>query len=124
MRAEQGGNVLIVEDNDDIRYLLALMIELADGLDLTAEATTGEEGIVIWRERHPEVVLLDYRLPGRDGLDVAEEILREDPDQTVVLFSAYLDDATIRRAETIGVAECVSKDEISRIPDIILGHLG
>jgi CheY-like chemotaxis protein len=119
---QEVGGVLIVEDNDDIRYLLNLMMELADGVDVTAEATTGEEGLALWREHQPDVVVLDHRLPGRDGLDIAEEILAEAPDQTIVLFSAYLDDRTIRRAEAVGVTACVSKDEINRLPEIVQRH--
>lgn len=111
--------VLIVEDNDDIRYLLNLMVSLADDLEVTAQAATGEEGLERFHEREHDVVVLDFRLPGRDGLDVASEMLAARPDQLVLLYSAYLDDRTLEAAAAIGVAECVSKDEISRLPDII-----
>jgi DNA-binding NarL/FixJ family response regulator len=115
----ESGGVLIVEDNDDIRYLLGVMVDLTEGLEVTGVATNAEDGLALFRESAPDVVLLDYRLPGRDGLDIATEMLAERPEQPIVLFSAYLDDATIGRAESVGIRECVSKDEITRLPDVI-----
>lgn len=65
------------------------------------------------------MVLLDHRMPGRTGLEVAEEILAGHPDQLIVLFSAQLDHATMSHADEIGVAACVPKTDIRQLPTII-----
>jgi DNA-binding NarL/FixJ family response regulator len=104
--------VLIVVDEDDMRALLRNLIEIAnDGLSVAGEAADGEEAVRQWREQRPEVVLLDQRMPGLSGLDTAEIILREDPAQAVILFTAYLDDALESTAERVGVKRCVSKED-------------
>jgi len=111
--------VLVVEDNEDIRFLLNVLSDLHPDIDVSSEATNAEDGLRMWREQRPDLVLLDYRLPGRDGLELAAEILAEKPDQRIVLFSAYLDDRTVARAEAMGINECISKDQIGRLLELI-----
>src|SRR5687768_7332564 len=87
---------LIVDDEEDIRFLIRLTIELAnEGLAVSDEAATGEDAIARWHEDKPEVIVLDNRMPGMTGLEVAARILDEDPEQSIILYSAYLDDETV-----------------------------
>ena len=111
--------MLVVEDNEDIRFLLNVIIDLHPQLELRGAANDAEEGLRMWRELQPSLVILDYRLPGRDGLELAADMLAERPDQDIVLFSAYLDDRTIQRAEEMGIRECVSKDHIRRLVELL-----
>jgi DNA-binding NarL/FixJ family response regulator len=111
---------LIVDDEEDMRVLLRATIEAANqGLQVAAEAGDGEEGLAQWREHRPEVVVLDQRMPGLSGLEVAEQILAEHPEQHIVLFSAYLDDDTRQQAADLGIRACVSKSDFSRIPQVL-----
>jgi len=104
--------VLIVDDEDDMRALLRNAIELAnEGLVIAGEAADGAEALERYREEQPEIVLLDHRMPGLSGLATAERILAETPTQTIVLFTAYMDDAIKRAAERMGVRACVSKSD-------------
>ena len=108
--------VLIVDDEDDMRALLRNLIELAnEGLSVAGEAADGDEALERWREEQPDVVLLDQRMPGLSGLETAARILREDPAQLVILFTAYLDEAITSAAERLGVRRCVSKADARRL---------
>ena len=112
--------VLIVDDEDDMRALVRATIEIAnEGLSVAGEAPDGETAVSIVREQHPEVVVLDHRMPGSSGLDTARQILAEDPDQAIVLFSSYLDRDVKRTAERLGVRVCLAKDDIRQLPDAI-----
>ena len=112
--------VLIVDDEEDMRALVRATIEIAnDGLMVAGEAADGDTAVNIVREERPEVVVLDQRMPGASGLDTARRILSEHPDQTIVLFSSYLDPDVTRRAERLGVRVCLAKDDIRQLPDII-----
>jgi DNA-binding NarL/FixJ family response regulator len=111
--------MLVVEDNEDIRFLLNVIVDLHPEMHLDGVANDAEEGLRLWRELQPSLVILDYRLPGRDGLELAAEILAERPDQRIVLFSAYLDDRTVERAEELGIRECISKDHINRLVELL-----
>jgi DNA-binding NarL/FixJ family response regulator len=115
--AERTNRTLIVDDDEDMRFLLRVLIEAAnEGLMIAAEASSGDEAIAQWREHQPDVVVLDHRMPDRMGLDVAAEILAEHPGQSIILFSAYLDDETIARADELGVRACLSKDDYDELP--------
>ena len=58
-------------------------------------------------------------MPEANGLEVAAELLAMDPKRSIILFSAYLEEATVKAADRLGVRECVSKDDIKRLPDAI-----
>ena len=115
--SERTNRTLIVDDDEDMRFLLRVLIEAAnEGLTIAAEASSGDEAIAQWREHQPDVVVLDHRMPDRTGLEVAAEILAEHPGQSIILFSAYLDDETIARADELGVRACLSKDDYDELP--------
>jgi DNA-binding NarL/FixJ family response regulator len=121
--APRSNRALIVDDDDDMRFLLRVVIEAANqGLAIAGEARSASEAVEQWREHDPDVVVLDHRMPDRSGLDVAEEILAERPDQSIILFSAFLDDETVARAEALGVRACLSKDRYDEIPAALWDH--
>ena len=113
-------SALIVDDDADMAFLAVATIEMANhGLVVAGVASSGAEAIEKLPETTPDVIVLDFRMPDRNGLEVAADILRTSPQQSIVLFSAYLDDATVTEAQRVGVRECVSKDRMKELPDII-----
>jgi DNA-binding NarL/FixJ family response regulator len=111
---------LIVDDDDDMRFLLRAVIERANaGLAVAGEASGGDEALEQWRSLEPDVIVLDQRMPGKTGLQVAELILAEHPEQSIILFSAYLDDELVARANALGIRACISKDRYDDIPDAL-----
>jgi DNA-binding NarL/FixJ family response regulator len=121
--ADRSNRALIVDDDDDMRFLLRVLIEAAnEGLAVAGEARSGDEALQQWRQHEPDVVVLDNRMPDRSGLDVAAEILAERPEQSIILFSAFLDDETVARAEALGVRACLSKDRYDEIPAALWQH--
>ena len=116
--------MLIVDDELDMRMLVRVVIEMANnGLSIVGEAADGDEALRVWRDLKgppvPDVIILDNRMPGRSGLEVAEEILAERPDQLIVLYSAFLDDEIRTAAAGLGVTRCVSKHDLELLPSVI-----
>lgn len=108
---------LIVDDESDIRSLIRMTVEIANhGLGVSGEAADGDEALRMWRTDPPVIVILDNRMPGLTGLEVAERILAENPDQSIILFSAYLDAETVEQATRIGIKRCLDKTRIDRLP--------
>lgn len=108
---------LIVDDEEDMRALVKAAITAAnEGLLVSGEAATGAAGLALWREQRPEVIVLDQRMPDVSGLEVAEIILAEDPDQCIILFSAYLTPEMERSALELGIRECMAKSDWRDIP--------
>ena len=114
----KGHTALIVDDDEDMRWLVRTTIDLSDEVDVEAEDVNGFDALARWRVRRHDLVVLDYRMPGVNGLDLAEVMLTERPEQDVILFSAYLDDATVERAEKLGVRGVISKDRVRELPSI------
>ena len=111
---------LIVDDEEEMRFLLRVLIERAnEGLEIVGEATTAHEALASWRTTDPDVIVLDYRMPGLSGLDIARQILAEDPSQRIILFSAYLDDQIIEEALALGICAVLSKDRYRDVPEAL-----
>jgi CheY-like chemotaxis protein len=114
--------ILVVDDAADMRFLARAVLESA-GMRVVAEAADGQEALDRFRELQPPpiptVILLDNQMPRLTGVEVAETILAEAPNQLIVLFSAYLSETVIAEANRLGVAACVSKTEVSKLPEII-----
>lgn len=118
--------VLIVDDEPDMRELARVVLE-ADGIDVVDEAIDGLDALERYYELDPppipSAVLLDHRMPGLTGLEVAGKMLSHHPGQVIVLFSAYLDANVVVAARDAGVTACVSKMDVSKLAPIIRGLL-
>ena len=80
--------VLLVEDNDVFREALELLLELREEIDVAASVPDGETAAAIVADLRPDVVLMDYRLPGLDGVQATRAVLAAYPDTAVVCLTA------------------------------------
>jgi DNA-binding NarL/FixJ family response regulator len=120
VRGDRRVRTLIVDDDEDMRMLATSIIRIANaGLEVVGEAEDAESGLERWRELHPDVVVLDHRMPGRSGLDVAEEILSEEPAQPIILFSAYIDTSLTEAAKRTGICSILDKDRFNDLPEAV-----
>lgn len=113
-RALQGDpmsvRVLIVDDTDHVREMLASMLEL-DGFHVVGKAASGREALALVHDADPHVVVMDYKMPGQDGLTTTRQIRTVAPETPVILYTAYLDEMLERQARDAGVSVCVGKVE-------------
>ena len=107
-------SLMIVDDEPDIRFLLRRMAEQA-GWCVVGEACSGQEALRTWPDLHPDVIILDHRMPGLTGLETARLILAQDPDQPIVLFTAYRDPALEEAAAALTIRACVAKSDLDGV---------
>jgi DNA-binding NarL/FixJ family response regulator len=100
--------LLIAEDTEHVRKMLVDILSL-HGFEIVAEAEDGEGAVEAVDEADPDVVVMDLKMPGVDGLEAARRIRAHRPDQQVILYSAYVDDVVQSRAREAGVAVCIPK---------------
>ena len=102
--------VFIVDDTSPMRRMLEQMLTL-DDFEVVGVAAGGEAAVADIAAAEPDVVVIDYKMPGLDGLATARLIRAQRPEQAIILYTAYLDGALEREAEEAGIALCVEKTE-------------
>jgi DNA-binding NarL/FixJ family response regulator len=100
--------VFVIEDTPQMRHLLEEMLTL-DDFHVVGSADNGAAALPEMNRADPDVVVLDYNMPGLDGLLTARLIKEERPDQAIILYTAYLDAELEEKATRAGVARCVEK---------------
>ncbi len=111
--------VLVVDDRGDDRAVLKSVLQLHDFR--IVEASSGEEALEKIRKGNYDVCLVDYRMPGMNGVETIEKIREESPEANVVLVSGYtLDEAIKREIEGRGGVAFIKKPfEINNLVDVI-----
>ncbi len=100
--------VLVADDHEVVRTGLVSLFNGSD-IKIVAEATSGNEAIKMAAKHKPDVVLLDIRMPGMDGLDALERIHTEVPSTKVVMLSTYDNPTYVARAVALGASDFVLK---------------
>ena len=103
--------ILIADDHAVVRAGLRALLEQHEGFRVVAEAANGEEAIAKAQEYHPDVAVLDIRMPGLNGFETIER-LREIPeiaDTPVVVLSAWATSQHTARAKALGVEWYITK---------------
>jgi DNA-binding NarL/FixJ family response regulator len=108
-RAEHA-RVLLVDDHALLRTGVANIINQEPDLRVIAEAGNGVEAIAAWDEHHPDVTLLDLRMPLMEGVEVVRQIRERDPAARVIVLTTYDTDDEISRALKAGAKAYVLKD--------------
>jgi DNA-binding NarL/FixJ family response regulator len=110
---------MIVDDHADVRFLIrAIVDDVRDTLDVVVagEADGVRAALESIDQVDPDVVVLDAVMPTVGGLEAAPMILARRPQQTILMCSAFVDDELREKAEAVGIAAVVSKDDLEAIP--------
>ena len=102
--------ILLVDDHPVVREGVRGMLDAEDDLTVVAEAGSGAEAVAVARATHPDVILMDLRMPGTDGVWATERILAESAKTRIVVLTTYETDADILRAVEAGAAGYLLKD--------------
>ncbi|MEA2451842.1 MAG: two-component system, response regulator PdtaR [Actinomycetota bacterium] len=102
--------VMVVDDTDHVRNMLVDMLEL-DGFEVCGQAASGEDAVNLADEAAPDVIVMDYKMPGMDGLTAARTIRQTRTTQPIILYTAYLDPTIEAQAKEAGIALCIGKVE-------------
>ncbi len=112
--------VLLVEDNDVFRQALILLLELQDGIEVVGAVSEGNAAVSAYREHRPDVVVMDFRLPGMDGVETTLALVNEHPEVSVVCLTASASPRELDALKAAGAVDCLRKDEEL---DVIVGAI-
>jgi len=102
--------VLIADDHPVVRAGLVAVLSQEKDIEVVGEASNGERAIALSRERLPDVVLMDLRMPEVDGIKATEVIAHEQPQIRILALTSYDGDADVRRALKAGARGYLLKD--------------
>jgi two-component system response regulator DesR len=112
--------IVIVEDNAVFREALELLLGLRSNLLVVASVSDGEAAVPACREHNPDVALMDYRLPGLDGIEATRALKAACPSVAVVALTASANRDEMEALKEAGAVACLTKDqELEEIVDAI-----
>jgi len=100
--------VMVVDDTDHVRRMLTSMLSL-DGYEVVSDVASGPAALEAVEAANPDIVVIDYKMPGMDGLDTARGIRERRQGQVMILYTAYIDEKLERDAAGAGISLCIGK---------------
>jgi DNA-binding NarL/FixJ family response regulator len=101
--------VLIVDDHSLFRMGLRMRLELEPDLEVVGEAAGGKQALELAPGLHPDVVLMDHKMPGMDGIEATRLLLAQHPHMAVLLLSTYTSPPNQELARDNGARGYISK---------------
>ncbi|MET8626535.1 response regulator transcription factor [Kitasatospora sp. NPDC004669] len=121
--------VLVADDQTVVREGIVMLLGLLPGIEVVGAAADGEEAVALVERHHPDVVLMDLRMPRVDGVEATRRIRAAHPETEVVVLTTYADDDSLFPALQAGARGYLTKDaggeEIAKaIADVRAGAAG
>lgn len=105
--------VLIVDDERIIRFGITSMIRWSElGIELVGEASNGEEGLQLFKETTPDIVITDIRMSGMDGIEMMTRIKQIKPEVKFAILSGYQDFSYAKEAIHLGASDYLLKSDL------------
>jgi len=104
--------ILCVDDHPLVRKGIAAILANETDMKLVAEAGSGTEAVNAFRQFHPDITLMDLRMPGMDGIEATKQIRQIDPEAKIIALTSYDGDQEIYRALEAGVRGYILKESV------------
>jgi DNA-binding NarL/FixJ family response regulator len=101
---------LIADDHEVVREGLRIALSRSPRIRVIGEAADGRSAVTLTERRHPDVVIMDLRMPDMDGLEATEQILERIPETAVLIFTAYGERSLLQRGLESGARGYILKE--------------
>ncbi|NUT44798.1 MAG: response regulator transcription factor [Thermoactinospora sp.] len=102
--------VVLADDQPLIRAGLRMVIDTAPDVEVAGEAGTGAQAVQLTRQLRPDVVVMDIRMPGMDGIEATQTITAESPATRVIMLTTFDDDGNVYASLRAGASGFLVKD--------------
>lgn len=106
--------ILIVDDSDFARTGIKVLLAGRTDCEICGEANDGKQAVMKAIDLNPDLIILDYSMPGMDGLHVAEEIYKARPSALILICTLFPSRELEKEAMKYGVSHVISKVEMSK----------
>ncbi len=101
--------VMAVDDEESVRSVMELVLGIYDDLEMVGTAANGEEAVRLAADEHPDVILMDVKMPVMDGITATRLIVQHDPAIRVIMLSTFQDKDLVEQASIAGASAYLSK---------------
>jgi DNA-binding NarL/FixJ family response regulator len=115
---------LIVDDSELVRRSLRTVLQANPEWEIAGEASNGQEAVEVFQTSRPNLVILDFQMPGLNGIETARRILEIAPTIPIVLFTQHASPELEKHALGVGIRSVVSKTDTFPMVGIIEALLG
>lgn len=110
---------IVIDDDKEINLLLAEILTIS-GYEVSGTGFNGDDAVLLYKKFKPTVVLLDVRMPKKNGFDALEEIKQFDPLATVVMVTGEAESQAYDRLQSLGASAIVYKPfDVDRLVKVI-----
>src|SRR5207248_1919888 len=118
MQTSKAIRILVVDDHFMVRMGLSSSLNVEPDIEVVAEVGSGEAALEAYRKHHPNLVMMDLRLPGMSGTDCTTAMIREFPDASILILSTHSSEEEIYRAMQAGargyLVKSIMREELLR----------
>jgi len=115
--------ILLADDEFHMRAFIAALLKKID-CDVVGQATNGVEAIALYREKKPDLLLLDINMPVKTGMEALADVRAEFPDAKVIMLTSVVDEQNVVQCVEAGAAGYIRKDSpVAEIQATITGIL-
>ncbi len=115
---------LIVDDSELVRKSLRTVLQANPEWEICGEASDGESGVALFKELQPNIVILDFQMPGINGIETARRMSEIAPAVPIVLFTQHASTDLEKHAKEAGIRSVVSKTNAFPMVGMIQALLG
>lgn len=108
-------NIVVIDDDKLVALSLKTILESSRKISVAAMGASGEEAVSLYREHHPDVMLMDIRMEGMSGIEAGELILAEYPAAKILYLTTFADDEYIIKALNMGAKGYILKQDFEGI---------
>ena len=108
--------ILLIDDDELITMSLEMIINAEEGFTVIGKGNSGREGVKLYDELQPDLLLMDIRMADMNGLEAAEEILAKHKDAIILFLTTFSDDEYIVKALKLGVRGYLLKQDYKSLP--------
>ena len=109
---------MLVDDDDGFRAI-ARAVLIADGLRVVADTSDPCDALARWRDVRPDVIVLDEVMDDLSGLQLAGRVLRDDPEQPIIMLTADATRGLVAAAAMAGIYDVLAKVDLAELSDVV-----
>jgi len=111
--------ILIVDDNPTVRRYLRAVLEQQESWRVTGEARSGAEALELVSKAPPDLIVMDYRMPDLNGVDVAKQIASTSPEIPILMVTLHLSKQLAEAARDAGIRGACAKQDIGSVVEAV-----